>query len=70
IGATVRVLNTRTQRESTYMLVSPVEADASAGKISVRSPVGEALLGKSVGERTVAHVPAGAFEMEILEITR
>lgn len=70
IGATVRVLNIRTQRENTYMLVSPVEADVAAGKISVRSPVGEALLGKSVGERTVAKVPAGALEMEILEITR
>lgn len=70
IGATVRVVNTKTRRENTYMLVSPVEADVSAGKISVRSPVGEALLGKSVGERAVANVPAGAFEMEILEITR
>jgi transcription elongation factor GreA len=63
-------LNIKTQRENTYMLVSPVEADVTEGKISVRSPVGEALLGKSVGERAVANVPAGAFEMEILEITR
>lgn len=70
IGATVRVRNTKTQRESTYVLVSPVEADAAAGKISIRSPVGEALLGKAVGEKAVADVPAGALELEILEIFR
>lgn len=70
IGATVRVMNTKTQRESTYVLVSPVEADVAAGKISVRSPVGAALLGKSVGEKAVADIPAGALEMEILEISR
>ncbi len=70
IGATVRVRNVKTQRENTYVLVSPVEADVATGRISVRSPVGEALLGKSVGERTVANVPAGALEMEILEIIR
>ena len=70
IGATVRVLNTKTRRESTYVLVSSVESDISTGKISVRSPVGAALLGKGVGERTVANVPAGTLEMEILDITR
>ncbi|MEA3364048.1 MAG: transcription elongation factor GreA [Candidatus Hydrogenedentes bacterium] len=70
IGATVRVMNTNTQRESTYVLVSPVEADVTAGKISVRSPVGAALLGKSVGEHAVANVPSGALEMKILEIFR
>ena len=70
IGATVRVVNTRTGLESTYVLVSPVEADVAAGKISVRAPVGSALLGKAVGEKAVATVPAGALEMEILEITR
>jgi transcription elongation factor GreA len=52
------------------VLVSPVEADATAGKISIRSPVGEALLGKTVGEKAVADVPAGALELEILEISR
>ncbi len=70
LGATVRVLNTKTNRENTYVLVSSVEADATSGKISVRSPVGEALLGKSVGDMAVARVPAGVLEMEILEISR
>ncbi len=70
MGAKVRVLNKKTNQELSYTLVSPVEADMTHGKISVRSPVGEALLGKSVGEIAVAKVPAGNVEFEILEISR
>jgi transcription elongation factor GreA len=70
LGATVRVLNTKTNREISYMLVSPVEADMAHAKISVQSPVGQALLGKTVGEVAVAQVPAGELKLEILEITR
>ena len=70
MGAKVRVLNKKTKKETTYTLVSPVEADLVNGKISVRSPVGEALLGKSVGDTAVAKVPAGNMEFEVLEISR
>jgi transcription elongation factor GreA len=70
MGAVVRVLNLKTKKEFTYTLVSPVEADMAKGKISVRSPVGEALLGKSVGESAVANVPAGNIELKVLEISR
>ena len=70
IGSTVRVLNEKTGRELAYTLVSPVEMDIDQGKISVRSPIGQALLGKAVGERVVAKVPAGELRLEIVEITR
>ena len=70
LGATVKVLNKKTNSEMIYELVSPVESDLAAGKISVRSPVGEALLGKEVGEVAVAKVPAGNLELEVLEISR
>lgn len=70
MGSTVRVRNVKTNKEFTYTLVSPVEADMAHGKISVRSPVGEALLGKSAGETAVARVPAGTIELKIIEITR
>ncbi len=70
MGSTVRVLNKKTKKESTYMLVSHVEADLANGKISVRSPVGQALLGKTVGETVLAKVPAGNLEMTVLEISR
>jgi transcription elongation factor GreA len=70
LGATVRVLNKKTKREMTYTLVSAPEADVSSGKISMRSPVAQALAGKEVGDSVVANVPAGKLELEILEISR
>jgi len=70
LGATVRVLNKKTGKELSYVLVSQVEADLASGKISVQSPVGKALLGKSVGDTVLAKVPAGDVEFEILAISR
>ncbi len=70
VGSSVRVLNKNTKKEVTYQLVSPVEADMAAGKISTKSPVGQALLGKSMGDTVVAKIPAGDLKLKILEITR
>ncbi|MCP4642240.1 MAG: transcription elongation factor GreA [bacterium] len=70
LGATVRVMNKKTSKEFVYKLVSPPEADMAAGKISMKSPVGQALAGKSVGEVAQAKVPAGTVEFEVLEISR
>jgi transcription elongation factor GreA len=70
LGATVRVLNKKTNKEITYSLVSPLETDMARGKISVQSPVGKALLGGSVGDVVTAKVPAGDLILEIKEITR
>lgn len=70
VGATVLVLNKKTDKEVTYVLVSPVEADLAAGKISTQSPVGQALLGASVGDEVVATIPAGDLRLEVLEISR
>lgn len=68
LGATVSVLNLKTKKQMTYTIVSPVEADMAAGKISAQSPVGKALLGKAVGEKAVAKVPAGDLELEIKDL--
>ncbi len=70
VGAKVRVRNKKTNKEFNYVLVGPVEADMASGKISVKSPVGQALLGKSVGDVVVAKVPAGDIPFEILDISR
>lgn len=68
MGASVRLRNAKTQKELTYTLVSPVEADMANGKISTASPVGKAILGKAVGEDAVATVPAGELRLTVLEI--
>ena len=54
----------------TYQLVSESEADLKSGKISVKSPISQGLLGKSVGDKVEILVPSGKIEFEIIEITR
>jgi len=68
--STVKLKNVKNNFEMTYQLVSETEADLKAGKISVKSPIAQGLLGKSVGDRVEIEVPAGKIELEILEISR
>ncbi len=56
--------------EMRYTLVAESEANLAAGKISVNSPIGKGLLGKSVGEIAQVQVPNGVVNFEILEINR
>lgn len=51
-----------------YTLVSSEEADSDLGKISVRSPVGRSLIGKTVGDKVQIKVPKGELHYEVLEI--
>ncbi|NVK27312.1 MAG: transcription elongation factor GreA [Flavobacteriia bacterium] len=66
----VRIKNTTNGMEMTYTLVSEKEADLKAGKISVTSPIGKGLLGKSVGDVAEIQVPSGNLKFEVLEISR
>jgi transcription elongation factor GreA len=68
ILSTVSVKNLNNNNIIDYTLVSPEEADFQAGKISVTSPVGQGLMGKSLGEKIKVKVPAGMLEFEILSI--
>ncbi len=68
-GAKVKVLDTESDNEYLFMLVSTEEADAKSGKISISSPVGRALIGKEVGDVVSIKVPARTIEYEILEIS-
>lgn len=52
------------------MLVAESEANLKANKISVTSPIGKGLLGKTVGEVAEIKVPNGILQFEVLEITR
>lgn len=66
----VKLKNVKNGATMTYQLVSETEADLKGGKISVKSPIAQGLLGKSVGDKATIDVPAGKIELEILEITR
>ena len=66
----VKIKNVKNGAAMTYQLVPETEADLKTGKISVKSPIAQGLLGKSVGEIAEIQVPAGKMEFEILEISR
>lgn len=66
----VKIKNVKNGTTMTYQLVAETEADLKTGKISVKSPIAQGLLGKSVGDRTEIQVPAGKMEFEVLEISR
>ena len=70
ILSTVRIRNQQNGKEVTYTLVAQNEANIAQGKISVDSPSGKGLLGKSVGEVAEIKVPSGTMHFEVLEITR
>ncbi len=65
----VKIKNKKNGMEVTYTLVSEEESDLKSGKISIKSPIGEGLLGKKVGEVAVVKAPAGDIEFEVLEIS-
>ncbi|EEK14594.1 prokaryotic transcription elongation factor, GreA/GreB domain protein [Capnocytophaga gingivalis ATCC 33624] len=70
ILSTVKLKNKANNAVMTYTLVAESEADLKTGKISVSSPIGRGLLGKSVGDIAEIKVPNGILQMEIIEITR
>ncbi len=67
-GAKVKLSDTETAEEKVFSLVGPDEADVKAGKISITSPVGKSLIGKSIGDIVIVRAPAKTVEYEILEM--
>ena len=66
----VKIKNVANGMQMEYTLVAENEADLKEKKISVDSPIGKGLLGKSVGEVADVVTPNGVVKFEILEITR
>lgn len=70
IMSKVKLKNLKNNMVLDYILVAEEEANLAAGKISVKSPIGKGLLGKSAGDVAEITVPAGKLQFEILEISR
>ena len=66
----VKIKNKSNNMEMDYMIVADGEADLASGKISVNSPIGKGLLGKSVGDIAEIDVPSGKLKFKILKISR
>ena len=65
----VKIKNTKSNQEMSYMIVSESEANLKEGKLSVTTPIAKGLLGKKVGQKASVTVPSGVMEFEIIEIS-
>ena len=64
----VTMTNVGNNATMTYTIVSPHEANMSEGKISIKSPIGQALLNRKEGDMVEVHVPAGILKLKIENI--
>lgn len=65
----VELKNVRNNAKMAYTIVSETEANLREGKISVKTPIAQGLLGRKVGEVVDIQVPQGTIQLEILNIT-
>ena len=70
LGNTVVIKDMEYDEDETYTIVGSTEADTTEGKISNESPVGMAILGKTVGTVVQVKVPDGTLEYKIVEIKK
>jgi len=69
LGSHIGLKNLESKRDVVYTLVSPNEVDAAAGRISVASPMGQALVGRMPGDEVEVAAPSGPirFRVETVE---
>ena len=68
LGSRVVLRHAQTSREVSYLLVEPQEADPSAGKLSVASPVGKAVLERTVGDEVEVATPGGSVQYVVAKV--
>lgn len=66
----VKIINRKNNTTMVYTIVSESEADLKNGKISVRTPIAQGLMGRKVGDVVEIKVPSGIIPFEIVEISR
>jgi transcription elongation factor GreA len=67
-GATVKLADEDTDEKMKYQIIGPYEADLAKGSISVTSPIGRALIGKTVGDTVEVQTPKGGKSYEIVGV--
>ncbi len=68
--STVELQDLKKRKTITYTIVSAEEVNVDLHRISVQSPVGQALIGKKAGDKVTVEVPAGVLEFKIISVTR
>ncbi len=67
LGSTVTVRD-EAGEEETYQIRGSMEANPAEGIISHESPLGQALLGRRIGDSVVVHSPAGAYRLQLVDL--
>lgn len=70
LGSTVMVYDCDMEEEVEYSVVGTNEADPMKGKISDLSPIGSALIGKTIGDEVTVTTPGGDIKFKILKVER
>jgi transcription elongation factor GreA len=68
-GTVVTMLDLDTDVEVTYQLLGPDESNVEQGVISVKSPLGQSIIGKEIGDEVKVKTPGGVREFELIDIT-
>jgi len=69
-GTVVSLLDLDTKEKLTYQLLGPYDADIDNDSISINSPIGGSIAGRSVGEKFTVTVPRGDRNLEVIEIAK
>jgi transcription elongation factor GreA len=69
-GTVVTLLDLDTKKKVTYQLLGPGESDTDLGSISIKSPIGSAILGLTIGETATVKVPRGDRNLEVIDIAK
>ena len=68
-GATVMLADLDTDEEVNYRIVGSHEADIAEGRISITSPLGRALIGKTIGDTVEVSTPRGFKAYEVVKVS-
>lgn len=68
VGSKIKIVKEGGKEEKEYTIVGAEESNVSQGKLSVRSPLGEALVGKKKGEKITFNAPSGSVAYKIISI--
>lgn len=70
LGSTILLYDEQFGEEVEYAIVSTNEADAINGRISDRSPIGAAMIGKTIGDEVEVETPGGVLRFKVLRVER
>ena len=70
VGCTIKVFDVTFDEEMEFKIVGSTEANSLEGKISNESPVGQALMGKKIGDVVDVETQAGVIQYKVLDISR